>query len=113
MAQASRPDRLGARGGTVRRRRPRPGQRRPSGGSFLIDHALDPADRYLAHSFVESPDTRNVYSGTVRLNSRGRATVRLPKDKGKYLDPQVFGKRRTAGIGYLALPRARAAKAAR
>ncbi|MBX3032030.1 MAG: hypothetical protein KF809_17940 [Chloroflexi bacterium] len=50
-----------------------------SSGSFLIDHPLDPANRYLAHSFVESPDMLNVYSGTVTLNGRGRATVRLPR----------------------------------
>ncbi|MBX3032029.1 MAG: hypothetical protein KF809_17935, partial [Chloroflexi bacterium] len=50
-----------------------------SSGSFLIDHPLDPANRYLAHSFVESPDMLNVYSGTVTLNGKGRATVRLPR----------------------------------
>ncbi|MBX3031472.1 MAG: hypothetical protein KF809_15100, partial [Chloroflexi bacterium] len=50
-----------------------------SSGSFLIDHPLDPANRYLAHSFVESPDMLNVYSGTVKLNAKGRATVRLPR----------------------------------
>jgi hypothetical protein len=47
-------------------------------GSFLIDHPLDPANRYLQHSFVESPDMLNVYSGSVLLDAKGRATVRLP-----------------------------------
>ncbi|HMB90044.1 MAG TPA: hypothetical protein VKP65_04300, partial [Rhodothermales bacterium] len=35
------------------------------GGSFKIDHPLDPANKYLAHSFVESPDMMNVYNGNV------------------------------------------------
>ena len=48
------------------------------GGGFKIDHPLDPENRYLVHSFVESPEMLNVYSGTVALNARGRATVRLP-----------------------------------
>jgi hypothetical protein len=48
-------------------------------GTFLIDHPLDPANRTLAHSFVESPEMLNVYRGTVTLNTRGRATVRLPR----------------------------------
>ncbi|MBX3032033.1 MAG: hypothetical protein KF809_17955 [Chloroflexi bacterium] len=47
--------------------------------AFLIDHPLDPANRYLAHSNVESPDMLNVYSGSVTLNAKGRATVRLPR----------------------------------
>jgi hypothetical protein len=50
-----------------------------SSGAFLIDHPLDPANRYLAHSFVESPDMLNVYSGAARLNAKGKATVRLPR----------------------------------
>jgi hypothetical protein len=48
------------------------------GGSFKIDHPLDPANKYLYHSFVESPDMMNVYNGNVRTNASGRATVRLP-----------------------------------
>lgn len=49
------------------------------GGTFLIDHPLDPTNRYLSHSFVESPEMLNVYSGTVVLGPSGRATVRLPR----------------------------------
>jgi len=49
------------------------------GGTFLIDHPLDPANRYLAHSFVESPEMLNVYSGTAVLGKAGRVTVRLPR----------------------------------
>jgi hypothetical protein len=35
-----------------------------SGGSFKIDHPLDPANKYLYHSFVESPEMKNIYDGT-------------------------------------------------
>jgi hypothetical protein len=48
------------------------------GGSFKIDHPLDPARKYLYHSFVESPDMMNIYNGTVRLDRVGRAVVGLP-----------------------------------
>jgi hypothetical protein len=48
------------------------------GGSFKIDHPLDPANKFLYHSFVESPDMLNVYSGTVTLDAGGEATVTLP-----------------------------------
>jgi len=47
-------------------------------GSFKIDHPLDPANKYLYHSFVESPDMMNIYNGVVRLNRRGEAIVELP-----------------------------------
>lgn len=47
-------------------------------GSFLIDHPLDPANKYLAHSFVESPDMLNIYSGTIRTDIHGAATVTMP-----------------------------------
>jgi hypothetical protein len=47
-------------------------------GSFKIDHPLDPAHKYLYHSFVESPDMMNVYNGTVALNRDGQARVELP-----------------------------------
>ena len=48
------------------------------GGSFKIDHPLDPAHKYLYHSFVESPDMMNVYNGTVICDPDGQATVELP-----------------------------------
>lgn len=47
-------------------------------GSFKIDHPLDPENKYLQHSFVESPDMMNIYNGNVMTNSSGRATVNLP-----------------------------------
>ncbi len=49
-----------------------------SGGSFKIDDPLDPANKYLQHSFVESPDMMNVYNGNVTLNASGEAVVELP-----------------------------------
>jgi hypothetical protein len=49
------------------------------GGSFKIDHPLDPQNKYLSHSFVESPDMKNVYDGIVTLDTRGEATVALPE----------------------------------
>ena len=47
-------------------------------GSFKIDHPLDPANKYLSHSFVESPDMMDVYNGIVRLDAKGQAWVSLP-----------------------------------
>jgi hypothetical protein len=48
------------------------------GGSFTIDHPLDPANKILSHSFVESPDMKNVYDGNVTTDANGNATVTLP-----------------------------------
>jgi trimeric autotransporter adhesin len=48
------------------------------GGAFRIDHPLDPANRVLQHSFVESPDMLNIYNGVVTANAKGEATVGLP-----------------------------------
>jgi hypothetical protein len=49
-----------------------------SGGSFKIDHPSDPANKYLSHSFVESPDMMNVYNGNIHTDAAGNATVKLP-----------------------------------
>jgi hypothetical protein len=48
-------------------------------GSFRIDHPLDPENRYLYHSFVESPDMMNIYNGNVVTDADGFATVELPE----------------------------------
>ena len=48
------------------------------GGSFKIDHPLDPENKYLYHSFVESPDMMNIYNGNVTTDAEGFATVDLP-----------------------------------
>jgi hypothetical protein len=49
-----------------------------AGGSFKIDHPLDPANKYLCHSFVESSDMKNVYDGVVALDNKGEAEIELP-----------------------------------
>ncbi|RJP63561.1 MAG: hypothetical protein C4539_16165, partial [Ignavibacteriales bacterium] len=49
-----------------------------SAGAFKIDHPLDPENKYLQHSFVESPDMKNIYDGTVILNASGEAIIELP-----------------------------------
>ncbi len=48
-------------------------------GSFKIDHPLDPANKYLYHSFVESPDMMNIYNGNVVTDATGNATIPLPE----------------------------------
>ena len=47
-------------------------------GAFRIDHPLDPANQYLNHSFVESPDMKNIYDGVATLDASGAAVVELP-----------------------------------
>ena len=49
-----------------------------SSGSFRIDHPLDPANKFLSHSFVESPDMKNIYDGNVTTDATGSAIVTLP-----------------------------------
>jgi hypothetical protein len=48
-------------------------------GSFKIDHPLDPANKYLYHSFVESPDMMNIYNGNVITDAQGNAVISLPE----------------------------------
>ena len=47
-------------------------------GTFRIDHPVDPENKFLVHSFVESPDMMNLYNGNVVTDSTGMATVLLP-----------------------------------
>lgn len=47
-------------------------------GAFKIDHPLDPANKSLYHSFVESPDMKNIYDGIVTTDAEGNASVTLP-----------------------------------
>jgi hypothetical protein len=54
------------------------GRLRASVKSFVIDHPLDPANKYLIHSSVESPDLMNIYSGETTTDTEGQATVVLP-----------------------------------
>jgi hypothetical protein len=50
-----------------------------AGGSFKIDDPLDPANKYLYHSFVESPDMMNIYNGNATTDEQGSAVVQLPE----------------------------------
>jgi hypothetical protein len=45
---------------------------------FTIDHPLDPANKYLMHNAVESPDSKTVYDGVTQLDFNGEAWVKLP-----------------------------------
>jgi len=49
------------------------------GGAFKIDHPLDPENKYLYHSFVESPEMMNVYNGNAVTDADGYAVVTLPE----------------------------------
>jgi hypothetical protein len=50
-----------------------------AGGGFKIDHPLDPANKYLYHSFVESAERKNLYDGIAVLDAKGEHTVELPE----------------------------------
>jgi trimeric autotransporter adhesin len=45
---------------------------------FKIDHPLDPANKYLVHTSVESSEMVNIYSGNVITDELGLATVTMP-----------------------------------
>jgi len=47
--------------------------------NFRIDHPLDPADKYLNHTSIESSEMLNLYTGNVTTDSQGEATVQLPE----------------------------------
>jgi hypothetical protein len=49
-----------------------------AGGTFKIDHPQDPENKYLYHSFVESPDMMNIYNGNITTDASGTAVVTLP-----------------------------------
>jgi hypothetical protein len=46
---------------------------------FKIDHPLDPKNKYLYHSSVESSEMMNIYTGNATLDNSGEAVVSLPK----------------------------------
>jgi hypothetical protein len=45
---------------------------------FQIDHPLDPANKYINLSAVESPDMKGIYDGVAVLDANGEAWVTLP-----------------------------------
>jgi len=48
------------------------------GGGFLIDHPLDPENKLLQHSFVESPEMRTAYFGQTQTINK-KVTIILPE----------------------------------
>lgn len=47
-------------------------------GTFVIDHPTRPRTHLLYHSFVESPDAKNIYDGVAKLDKNGEVTIKLP-----------------------------------
>ena len=47
-------------------------------GTFVIDHPQKPGTHLLYHSFVESPDVKNIYDGITTLDENGEAKIKLP-----------------------------------
>ena len=47
-------------------------------GTFEIDDPIDPANKLLYHSFVESPEARDIYNGNATLDHSGAVTIQLP-----------------------------------
>lgn len=45
---------------------------------LMVDHPLDPENKYLVHSGVNSNEMKNFYDGVVILDNNGKASVRLP-----------------------------------
>ena len=46
--------------------------------SFMIDHPLDPENKYLKHFSIESNEVLNVYRGNAVLDANGEANIQLP-----------------------------------
>jgi hypothetical protein len=46
--------------------------------NFVIDHPLDPANKYLTYASIESSEQACVYSGNIVLDDKGEAVVNLP-----------------------------------
>jgi hypothetical protein len=56
------------------------GQLTCGGGCLnMIDHPLDPENKYLAHTAVQSAEMKNVYDGNVTTDAKGEAVVTLPE----------------------------------
>src|SRR3712207_8303809 len=46
---------------------------------FKIDHPLDPQNKYLSHTTVESSERKNVYDGVVQLRSEEHTSELQPR----------------------------------
>ncbi len=55
------------------------GKATDAGRTLMIDHPLDPENKYLQHSAVESSEMLDVYNGNVTLDDDGTARVTLPE----------------------------------
>lgn len=64
-----------------------PGTVSKGGGSFLIDHPLDPENKDLVHAWIEGPRADNLYRGQVALVA-GSATVDI--DIASNMTPGTF-----------------------
>jgi hypothetical protein len=53
---------------------------------FLIDHPLDPENKLLRHTCVESPEGLLIYRGTATLGTDGESVVELPSYFGALTD---------------------------
>ena len=49
-----------------------------SAGAFRMDRPLDPENKFCSHSFVESPEMKNIYDGVAVFDGAGEAIVALP-----------------------------------
>jgi hypothetical protein len=66
------------------------------GGSALIDQPDDPANRTLAHGFVEAPERLSVYSGTVTLDARVGHRSGCPATCGRSMPSTAISSPRSA-----------------
>ncbi len=46
--------------------------------TFVIDHPLDPANKFLKHFSIESNEVLNIYRGNVTLDANGEGVIQLP-----------------------------------
>lgn len=47
--------------------------------NFKIDHPLDPENKTLTHTSIESPDMLNIYNGNIIMDNNGEAEISLPE----------------------------------
>jgi hypothetical protein len=50
----------------------------PIATEVFTDHPLDPKNKLLFPSFVESPDVKNLYDGIATLDKNAAAVIQLP-----------------------------------
>jgi hypothetical protein len=54
------------------------GSYQPAAATF-IDHPMDPANKYLMHSSVQSSDMKDIYDGVATLDAGGEAVIQMPE----------------------------------